>query len=157
MAKNYDVDLMSAFSKLPEYIVEIGVIEQHSKRKQKVNVGLTNAQIMFINENGSPINKIPARPVLQMTIDWTNKNILNKYISKAIEEYIKTLNVDDYERELKKLCVQMEKYARDLIYKYPGNGLTPNAPSTIKRKGYDHPLFNTGQLARSITCQLVKI
>lgn len=157
MAKNYGVDLMSAFAKLPEYIIEIGIIEQHSKRKQKVNVGLTNAQIMFINENGSPINKIPARPVLQMTIDWTNKNILNKYISKAVGEYIRTLNVDAYERELKKLCIQMEKYARELVNQYPGNGLAPNAQSTISAKGFDHPLIHTSQLVRSITCRLVKI
>ena len=41
-----------------------------------------------------------------------------------------------------------------LIY---DNELTPrNAPSTIAKKGVDHPLFDTGQLARSIQCRVIK-
>ena len=149
--------LLSKFSSLPEYVIEIGVITANNKRKTvKAQIGLTNAEIMFINENGSPLRHIPARPVLQMTIDWANKNLLNDTISKAVDAFISS-NFDEraVEREIEKMCVRMENYARDLIYSNDGR-LAPNAPSTIKRKGDNHPLFDTGQLARSISCRLIK-
>ena len=62
---------------LPSYEIEIGVISADTNRKEKVRVGVTNAELMFIHENGSPLQHIPARPVLQMTIDYTNKNLLD--------------------------------------------------------------------------------
>ena len=51
----------------------------------------------------------------------------------------------------------MENYARDIIYLNDGR-LAPNTPKTIKGKKEigNHPLFRTGQLARSISCRLVK-
>lgn len=142
---------------LPSYEIEIGVISADTNRKEKVRVGVTNAELMFIHENGSPLQHIPARPVLQMTIDYTNKNLLDKSINKALASYMESnFNVEAFELELKKLCMRMESYARKIIYSNDGR-LAPNAPSTIAKKGDNHPLFDTGQLARSITCRLVKI
>lgn len=147
--------MIDAFSRLPEYIIEIGVISLNSKRKEKIRVGVTNAEIMFLHENGSPINHIPARPVLQMTIDYANKNLLNSTLSKAVNAYIDSgFDEKKIEIELKKMCIRMENYAREIIYSNDGR-LKPNAPSVARAKGGNHPLFNTGQLARSITCQLI--
>lgn len=142
---------------LPSYEIEIGVISADTNRKEKVRVGVTNAELMFIHENGSPLQHIPARPVLQMTIDYTNKNLLDKAINKSLAAYMESnFNIEAFELELKKLCMRMESYARKIIYSNDGR-LAPNAPSTIAKKGDNHPLFDTGQLARSITCRLVKI
>lgn len=153
-------DIFENVLKLHEYVIEIGVFTGNAKRKKEkevVQVGLTNAEIMFINENGSPMRHIPARPVLKMTIEWANKELLNKTISKCIDKYIESgFDESVVEKELKRMCMRMENYARDLIYSNDGR-LEPNAPSTIKKKGDNHPLFDTGQLARSITCKLVKI
>lgn len=147
--------LIDAFSLLPEYVIEIGVISMNSKRKEKVRVGVTNAEIMFLQENGSPMRHIPARPVLQMTIDYANKNLLKTTLSKAVEAYVDSgFDEKKIELELKKMCIKMENFARELIYSNDGR-LAPNAPSVARAKGGNHPLFNTGQLARSITCQLV--
>lgn len=147
---------MEAFSKLPKYKIEIGVISLHSKRKETFLVGLTNAEILFINENGSALRHIPPRPVLQMTIEYANRELLKKTLDKAMDAYLAN-NFDEkfIELELKKMCIKMENYARDIIYSNDGR-LAPNAPSVASAKGGNHPLFNTGQLARSITCQLVK-
>ena len=142
---------------LPSYEIEIGVISADTNRKEKVRVGVTNAELMFIHENGSPLQHIPARPVLQMTIDYTNKNLLDKAINKSLAAYMESnFNIEAFELELKKLCMRMESYARKIIYSNDGR-LAPNAPSTIAKKGDNHPLFDTGQLTRSITCRLVKI
>lgn len=174
MATYTDEDLFYAFAKLPEYYIEIGVVsgdterdedEDDKKKKKKTThkekVMLTNAEIMFINEYGSPLGddkwRIPPRPVLQMTIDWANKELLEKTIDRAIDAFIAS-DFDEaaLEKELKKMCGRMENYARKLIMSNDGR-LPGNAESTIKRKGFDHPLFQTGQLTKAITCHLVKI
>lgn len=140
---------------LSKFALEIGVFT--NKTKRKVQVGLTNAELMFIHENGSPLRHIPARPVLQMTIDYANKNLLKTTIDKCIEICLNTGgNESLIEQELEKLALRIENYARDLIYSNDGR-LAANAASTIRRKGDNHPLFNTGQLARSIVCRVVKI
>lgn len=149
--------LLDAIKSLPEYVIEIGVISENSKRKQKVRVGITNAELMFIHENGSPLHHIPARPVLQMTIDYANTSLLRDSLDKAINAYLDSgYDVNAVEKELQKMCIRMENYARDIIYLNDGR-LAPNAPSTIRKKGDNHPLFDTGQLARSITCRLKKL
>lgn len=146
--------IQEALNKLPNYSIEIGVVSNNKKRT-KVSYGITNAELMFIHEYGSPLRNLPARPVLQMTIDYTNKHLLQKTIDKCINKYLSSFDEKDVETELKRLCMKMENYARKLIYNNDGR-LVPNAPSTIRAKGYNHPLFQTGQLARSITCQLIK-
>lgn len=150
-------EIYDAVKKLPEYQIEIGVISVHSKRKEKVRIGLTNAELMFIHENGSPLRHIPARPVLQMTLDYANRELLQPTIVKCIDAFLDSgLKESAIEQELKKLCIRMENYAREIIYSNDGR-LAPNAPSVAAKKKGNHPLFDTGQLARSITCQLVKI
>lgn len=150
-------DFKKACDRLSQYQIEIGVISVNTERKDVVRVGVTNAELMFIHENGSPAQHIPARPVLEMTINYTNESLLDRAIDKAINAYFES-NFDEkeFEKELEKLCLRMEKYARKIIYSNDGR-LAPNAPSVAKAKGGNHPLFDTGQLARSITCQLVKI
>lgn len=147
--------LIANFSSLPTYEIVIGVVSANSKRKQNIRIGLTNAELMFIHENGSPLRHIPARPVLQMTIDYTNSTLLKPTIDKCIDVFLATGNPADVEKELKKLCIKMENYAREIIYSNDGR-LAPNSPAVAARKKGNHPLFDTGQLARSITCHLEK-
>lgn len=155
MATYTDEDLFYAFAKLPEYYIEIGVVSGDTERKEYV--GITNAELMFIHEYGSPANNIPDRPVLQMTIDWANKELLEPTIDRAIDAFINSdFSEEALEKELKKMCVRMENYARHIIYDNDGR-LKPNSPAVAKRKKGNHPLFDTGQLAKSITCHLVKI
>lgn len=139
---------------IPQYQIQIGVFSTKTKRTAKYNVGITNAEIMFINENGSPLRHIPARPVLKMTIRYGN-TLLAKTMTKALKAFTET-GIEGLERELNKLCIRMENYAREIIYSNDGR-LEPNAPSVARRKKGNHPLFDTGQLARSITCKLVQI
>lgn len=147
------------FRHLPEYIIELGVLELKSKRKQTVQISVTNAQLMFIHENGSPLRNIPARPVLQMTIDWANTNIVHKTLDKCIDIFLTEENyataLTNVEHELNRMCMRIQSYARQIIYKNDGR-LAPNSPRVAAKKKGNHPLFDTGQLARSITCTLIK-
>ena len=142
------------YEKIGEYIIEIGVVEAKTGRKQILSVGLTNAEILYINEYGSPINKLPPRPILHMTLRWAQKsklieNTLHKCSKGVLEEGWKEPQI---EKELTKMCMRMENYCKDLVMSNDGR-LAPNAPSVAQRKGGNHPLFDTGQLVGSITCR----
>lgn len=141
-------DILTEISK---YHLEIGVFAGKSKRK--IKVGITNAELMFIHENGSPLHNIPARPVLEMTVNYARKKLVMPTIAKCIKGSL--LGKNEIDLELNRLAIKVENYARQIIYSNDGR-LTPNAPSTINKKGTNHPLFDTGQLARSITCIVVK-
>lgn len=168
--------LEQAIKKLPKYRIEIGVIAGKSKR-DKDTKGVTNAELMFIHENGSPLNNIPPRPVLAMTINHAHEGDLKNALDKATKAFVDS-NFDEnaMSKELQKFCLELENYARDIIYSNDGR-LAPNSESVAAKKrekairnartvadrqaamqdSGNHPLFDTGQLARSITCQLVKI
>ena len=157
-------NIFEKFREIPTYYIEIGVFSEDGERqkdadkktKDVIRLGVNNAELMYIHENGSPINRIPARPVLQMTINQAKKEWLENAIMRAINAYVRSgFNIKEYEKELERLCMKMEKYARDIIYLNDGR-LAPNAPSVAKRKNGNHPLFDTGQLARSISCRLIK-
>ena len=145
---------------LNNYRIEIGVFSSDKERteeEEKVSLGITNAELMYIHENGSPVRNIPPRPVLEMTINYCRDNLLDKTIDKIINNVLNNnWKEKEIESELNKLCVRLQNYARDIIYLNDGR-LAPNSPAVAKAKKGNHPLFDTGQLARSITCQLVKI
>lgn len=178
--------IFEKFREIPTYYIEIGVFSEDAKRDEEIQEkkiitkkltkkkltkkkfrkkeddeeeGVTNAQLLYIHENGSYIKPIiPKRPVLAMTIKHAKKEWVNNTIKKAIIEYVKSgYDIRAYENELKKLCMRMENYARDIIYLNDGR-LVANSPSTIRGKKDigNHPLFRTSQLARSISCRLIK-
>ena len=76
-------ELLEKFTSIPIYYIEIGVFVEGGKRKKDtgkskkpidvVKLGINNAELMYIHENGSPLNHIPKRPVLKMTIDYAKK------------------------------------------------------------------------------------
>lgn len=139
---------------LSKYSIEIGVISEDTRRKETVSYGITNAELMQIHENGSPIKNIPARPVLDLTIMWTEQHLIKRVLDSIIEGvFEKNWGKVEIERELSRMCIRMENHAREIIYDNDGT-LAPNSPQVAKRKKGNHPLFDTGQLARSITCKL---
>lgn len=139
---------------LSKYSIEIGVISEDTGRKETVSYGITNAELMQIHENGSPVKNIPARPVLDLTIMWTEQHLIKRVLDSIIEGvFEKNWGKVEIERELSRMCIRMENHAREIIYDNDGT-LAPNSPQVAKRKKGNHPLFDTGQLARSITCKL---
>ena len=138
------------------------------KKKQKVNgqkvvikSELTNAELMFIMEYGSPTNNVPPRPALQKTIDYAKKNLLFDAVSRGLQAYLMTHNIADYERELRIMCERMVAYCKKAIRhkEFVGSDFPPNTEYTIKHKTIngkvgDIPLLDTGQLSSAITYKL---
>lgn len=141
------------------YEIEIGIFENKRKKdKNSIKDGLTNAELLYIHENGGIDNMPPARPILKLTIeDYLNKGYLNEELD-YIYNKINTKNWTDVEieLELKKFCKRVAIYCKELVNNRD-NRIKPNSKSTIKAKGSDLPLVDTHQMVRAITANLEKI
>lgn len=140
-----------AANKLNSYELVLGVIDD-GKRKEK---GVTNSDLLFIHEFGSIIKNIPARPVLQETIDDPE---VNKWINESsVEAFSYFLENKDAlaVRELNILAMRIQTLIRKKLRR--GEFVfEPLKIKTIKRKRSNLPLYDTGQLAKSIVCVIKK-
>jgi len=111
--------------------------------------GVTNAELLFIHTHGSPINKIPARPVLQPAI---NADGNRQKIAAEINGSIRLSLAGDSEGARKKMmrAALAGQNAARAWFVDSRNGWAPNKPATIKAKGSDRPLISTGALRNSI-------
>lgn len=185
--------LDSFFARLrstPEYRIEVGIIGGYSKdrktneekkglsqeeKKSRKRTGVTNAEILFINENGSPARHIPARPVLHMTIQDAKKTMILPAVKLGIKRYARSGNVADMDKTMQALASEMQDHAREII-KNKDRRLRPNAKSTQRQKFrklpaaeqrkiikaggaplINYPLHDTGQLERSIVAREVRL
>ena len=105
---NASTQLTNIFDSIPRYVIQIGVFSTKTKRKTTYSVGITNAELMFIHENGSPLHHLPARPVLKMTIEYGN-TLIKSVMQKALKAYVE-VGEQGLEKELNKMCIRMENY-----------------------------------------------
>lgn len=104
-----------------------------------------NAALLMLHTVGSPVQNIPPRPTIQPTIAKHQAFITDK-LKSAMSEYSKTGS----DVKLRALGMYVSSQVKEFIND-PGNGLTPNSPRTIHRKGSALPLVDTGELRNSIT------
>jgi hypothetical protein len=120
--------------------VRIGVVDDASYPD---GTPVTTAAIA--NEYGTAT--IPPRPAVRVMIDekqegWTEQAkqllVANGYYTHETLDQMGAVIAGDMTEAIKQ--------------GYP----PPNAPSTIKKKGFDHPLTDTGQLANSVSWEVQK-
>lgn len=116
-------------------------------RKERVYGGLGNANILAIMEAGSPVNNIPPRVLLEAVKKKHEKKI-DEYFLNIIDAL---LNGDEKSADalMNELALRMQTWTQK-FFTDKDNGWKPNAPSTIKAKGSDKPLIDTGELRKSI-------
>jgi len=133
--------------KLSKLNVLVGIPQEKSSRpKGKI----TNAELAYIHTHGSPINHIPARPIIEPAIeDEENKAIISIGLKEAAKA---ALNGDEQTTmlELNKAGMSAQNAVRDWFTNFKNNW-APNSPLTIRRKGSDRPLIDTAELRKSIT------
>ncbi|GLG01828.1 hypothetical protein Alches_18690 [Alicyclobacillus hesperidum subsp. aegles] len=110
----------------------------------------SQAYDLFIHEHGSALWKIPPRPVLEPAIDHS-KDVIADQLRQAT---LAALNGGDVQSQLRKAGEIGMQAARDWFVN-PLNEWPANAPSTVKQKGSDRPLIDTGNLRQSITYVVV--
>lgn len=130
--------------------VYVGVPEDESSREDE---DITNAELLFIHTNGSPINNVPARPVIEPALREDSVR-LSSMLGKAFV-YALQGKFEFASEQLKKTGMRGQNVAR-AWFTNPKNNWPPNAPSVVRaklRKGSTNPrpLIDTGELRRSIT------
>ena len=103
--------------------------------------GITVAQVAAYNELGT--STIPPRPFMQQSFE-KHQSELQSLCDVATNGIA---NGSTTEAELNKLGVGLKGLVQDEIV---GGGFTPNAPSTIRKKGSAQPLIDTGYMRQTV-------
>lgn len=135
--------------------VKVGVLADDSKGGED-HGGLTVAELAVVLHFGTAPDaegdqRIPARPFLQMAFDQQREE-LGKLGARLMAEVI--LGERDQDKALGLLGAKLAAEAKKVIT--VGNQLAPNAPATVKAKGSDRPLVDTGRLLNAITWAIDK-
>ena len=123
--------IKEAIGTLENSKVYVGIPEAETNRKKNKKEAVTNAGLLFIHTNGSPIRHIPARPVIEPSIE-ANHESLEEGLHAAAGL---VLDGEKYKAEvmLKKVGTLGANGAK-AWFTDPRNGWRQNAPSTIRRK-----------------------
>lgn len=112
--------------------------------------GVSNAQLLYIHSKGSPARRIPARPVLEPAIVAPgNKEAIAHELSLAVQAQLDG-KPGEMKKRLRRAGLAGQNAAKGWFLD-SRNGWAPNAPATIKAKGSDKPLIDTGALRQAIT------
>ncbi len=127
--------------KLKQNEVFIGYQAGHAKHTDEDGNTADMAEIAMFNELGTSTS--PPRPFLRMTVD-ENKDKINQFVETQTKRIAQGASAEQ--------CMkQMGAFGVSLVQEKIGNGtFAPNAESTIKAKGSDKPLIDTGQLRQSV-------
>ena len=138
----------ASLAALSKYQVYVGIPARRAPRPKGAKVN--NAELMFIHTNGSPLNHIPPRPVIEPAIgDPDNRKLFLPELEAASKAALagEALQVKAH---LNRAGLIAQNVCRAWFVS-PKNGWPPNAPSTVRRKGSARPLIDTEELRKSIT------
>ena len=103
--------------------------------------GVDMAQIAMFNELGT--STAPSRPFLRMSVD-ENEDKINTTCGRELESLKSGGTAETILRRVGALGVR-------LVQEKIGSGsFEPNAESTIRKKGSDKPLIDTGRMRQSV-------
>lgn len=127
--------------KLKQNEVFIGYQAGHAKHTDEDGNTADMAEIAMFNELGTSTS--PPRPFLRMTVD-ENKDKINQFVETQTKRIAQGASAEQ--------CLkQMGAFGVSLVQEKIGNGtFEPNAESTVKAKGSDKPLIDTGQMRQSV-------
>jgi hypothetical protein len=111
---------------------------------------ISNAELLFIFTNGSPLRGQPPRPVIEAAIQ---SDPTRELIAKALANAAVSALDGDEKGLVRNLdhAGGLGEHASHDWFTNPDNGWLPNMPSTISAKGSDSPGIDTGQMRRAIT------
>lgn len=125
--------------------------------KTIVSVGLPETTsphlkfILLIQEHGSPINNIPPRPVIQPALHQTNtRTAMSDAMLTAVHAAWTGSDPTPY------LHLAGRTGANSIRAHIDSHIPPPNKPSTVSRKGFDLPLYDTGALYRAFDYEVTQ-
>ena len=154
------IDLERSIRFLNNNYVLVGIPDEANGRDD--NADVTNADLLFIHTNGSPVNHIPPRPVIEPAI-MNDKDRINSMLLKVFDRISKH-DRGGAIRQLQLIGMRAQNVCRAWFVD-PNNGWPPNSPATYQAKLEKYkrshkgkqgtytprPLIDTGELRKSIT------
>jgi len=122
-----------------------GYKTEDDAKKGKVRFLKKGAGYMVLGETEPHTIEIPERSYIRSTIDENEAKYLDNYAKKLSVQIIDG-NIDKYTA----LTIMGQKIEADIKSKIISLQSPANAPSTIRKKGSNNPLVNTGLLGSSI-------
>lgn len=139
--------IKAALARIRRAEVYVGVPESDAQRTESGE--MTNAGLMYLHTHGSPLQHIPARPVIEPALEAPdNRAPITNQLGDAARAALRQST-----REATEHLTQAGMLARNACVRWftdSRNGWAPDSPETVKRKGSDRPLIDTAQLRRSI-------
>ncbi len=143
MAADFEIKLTPEGKKFKKQLEELTKLEVAVgyQKGQDSEDGVDMADIALFNELGTV--HIPSRPFIRDSLN-NNKDKITQFMQKAAKGIA---NGASAEEVLKQIGV----FQKGLIQKEITNGsFVPNSPATIKKKGSDKPLIDTGRMRQSV-------
>ena len=120
--------------------------------KKSTQVSNTNAELGLVHELGSLSRNIPPRSFLYMPI----KTQASTLVKTMAADLVKLLPAGKAAMFLKRLGIAAENLVQEAFASRGFGRWAPDKPKTVKAKGSDAPLIDSGQLRRSIASRVVK-
>lgn len=130
--------------KLEKSVVEVGILGESARYADPDSDGFTLVDVAIVNEFGSEDGHIPERPAHRQTYN-AKRNDLKKRIAGSVR-LIAEGKVDTG-TQLDRLGLWYTGELKDTIRQFND---PPNAPSTVRQKGANNPLVDTGRMLNSI-------
>lgn len=115
--------------------IKVGVFSKGGSYSNDGGEPLSSADVALINEMGS--GNIPARPFISDSF-YESEDI----VEPMLEGFLFEKNTKSLSRDIGKILKQMMQ--QRIIES--SSHYQANAPTTIERKGFDHPLVETGRM-----------
>lgn len=132
--------------------VVVGITEESDVVRES---GITNSQLLYLQENGVPSHNIPPRPVIKPALNQDEvKDKMKSLIKDAWKVALKNGDTDAAEQCFEKAGMVGRDACKDYITS--GDKLAPNSEKTIRRKGSSTPLIDTGSMLNSISYEVRK-
>lgn len=135
---------LKELQKLSEKQVRVGLKRgKKGKRHNGTSSQTDLVDIALYNELGT--STIPSRPFLAQTVQMHEEEIKEMAATEVSQAL---LGEKDSQQAFEVIGEDVRKKVQNRIDE---GQFVPNAPSTIKRKGHDHPLIDTGTMRDSIS------
>jgi HK97 gp10 family phage protein len=128
--------------------VKVGVL---GKGGGRAGDGLSNAELAAVQEFGTMNGHIPARPFIGATYDMNR----GKYVEQIRKDLGKVL---EGKRTIEQTLARAGlKFSSDVKSVVVGDQwhFAPNAADTVRKKGSDRPLVDTGRMINSVSYEVV--
>jgi hypothetical protein len=128
--------------------VKVGVLGAGGGR---AGDGISNAELAAVQEFGTLDGHIPARPFIGATYDMNRE----KYVEQIRKDLGKVL---EGKRTIAQTLARAGlKFSSDVKSVVVGDQwqLAPNKAATVRKKGSDRPLVDTGRMINSVTYEVV--